>query len=644
MPVAVETSRSALTSHIVVDTLSNSYIHSLPCAKSWVAQFYLLGGILFGALIAIALAIRRHVHTRQVLTRQRQIECGSGPESRNSISVYMNIFLTNKDEVVHKTVLEKVPHGVFGVVQKLASKVATKLVSNQSVAQKVGDIIAVAVPRKLETRKLKANAKCIYVQGGLAVVKVNVTDIDLLGVIARKLPDKRMDQVRSVYHCWNRCGTSSGNADEIPFHLLKQRAENAFRAEVWAQIESRVVSSLGGQIEAKLWNEAGVEAIVVSKAEHKQAKFFFDLLSSMNTSKSRSGVTKFRKSRGHHQRTLTPSMASALPILMRERGPRLPQTMMDPDQLFTAASKFLSRSKNAETVYKRLRYRQREGEIESATTMCKLFSALHNRATNTLAQTEIGKHNVHSDIKEVSSKLPCKNLPPMLRNVQNMSIAEAKKEYVVMLGDLMPEWTKSLARQDPNNAGSQRQNELVKLSKRLELNEISENNGSNMKLPSTHPKKGKASELDENESNQNGASVKLSPPSPLSIFLQPLLFPDIPPLPVGRLHCCVVSAHGVRKMSRSLSFRSVAPEIILSVGIPPEPVVPREILHALALNCGPAAAGTKRALAVHWKAQQEQSSPSPLSKELNSTYLGLALGISPSFLMRTNRIIIMAWI
>ena len=597
---------STQASQIARGTVSDSNGYSFSCAGSWVATFYLLGGILLGTLLAVAMAVRRHVHTRQAMAdrRQRDRRVGGG-KSRNSISVYMNIFLTNKDEVVHNTVLEKVPHGVFGVVQKLASKVATKLVSNESVARKVGDIIAVAVPRKLETKKLKANGECIYVQGGLAVVRVDVIDIDLLGLIARKLPDKRINQVRCAYHCWNQCGASRGDEDEMPFHLLKKRAENAFHAEVWAQIESQVVSSLGGQIEAKLWNEAGVEAIVVAKAEHKQAKFFFDLLSSMNVSKSRLSVPGIRNNSSFRRRKLTPSMVSALPLLLRERGPRLPQTMMDPDQLFTAASKFLSRSKNAEKIYKRLRYRQREGEIESAITVCKLFSALHNRA-----------NNISSGRVEVSQQLADRSLSPVLRNVKNLSSSEAKKQYVVMLGDLMPEWTRSLACKDPNNAGSRRQMELTNLSKHIESNKVTNSDGVKSSVESKERRTCEKPNLSKKEPRKDELYAQLSHPSPLSIFLQPLLFPDVPPLPVGRLHCCIVSAHGVRMGSHSLSLRPVGPEFAFSTGIPPEPLIPQEILVALAVNCGPAAASAKRALIQHWKGQQEQADQGLLRQEL----------------------------
>ena len=116
----------------------------------------------------------------------------------------------------------------------------------------VGDRLADAVPRKLATKKLKADAACIFVKHGLAVVKVNVTGIDLMGLIARQVSEKQIRQVRSVYRCWNRCGTGAAKEEEMAFHILKRKAEVAFQSEVWAQIESQCLSSMGGQIEAKL--------------------------------------------------------------------------------------------------------------------------------------------------------------------------------------------------------------------------------------------------------------------------------------------------------------------------------------------------------------------------------------------------------
>ena len=563
----------------------------MSCARTWVAYVYLLGGILFGALLMLGVAVRRRV-------RQHAKRAAAQQQAANGISVYLNVFLTNKDEVVHKTVLKKV-HGTF--VQKLASKVATKLVSNESVALKVGNRLAEAVPRKLETKKLKADAACVFVQGGLAVVKINVTGIDLLGLIARQMPDKRMHQVRSAYRCWNRCGT--GGEDEIAFHILKQRAEIAFRAEVWAQIESQCLSSLGSQIEAKLWNDAGVEAIVVPKSSGTQAQFFYDILETMNVPHRRRKNTDYAA--GTYRRRLTPGMTSALPLLMRERGPRIASDMLDPDQLFVAASNFLSRTKNAEMIYRRLRYREREGEIESAVQICKLFAALHERATSHASGGGSGGGGFNDGDGE--------NTSSAVRHALKLSVPEAKKQYVVMLGDLMPKWKKELASLDPKNAGSQRQNELLELSKHVEKKkstdkQLREVTAAHSNASAADGKtQQRQQQRQQQQQQQQQLPTKLSRPSPLSIFLQPLLFPEIQPLPVGRLHCRVVAAHGLRKTPRGLLSNAIDPCIALSVGIPPEPFLPPQLLQGLALHCGPMAAGAKHILTRQWKKQQEQT-------------------------------------
>jgi len=116
------------------------------------------------------------------LERCRQTISGRGP--RRIEPFYVNIVVLNKDEIVEGVVAEKVPYGVFGVAQAAAAGLAKRAMTESKVAEKVASGLAEKLPAQLTEMGISAEVSTRYIGGPLAVMEVEIMDVDAVSAIA----------------------------------------------------------------------------------------------------------------------------------------------------------------------------------------------------------------------------------------------------------------------------------------------------------------------------------------------------------------------------------------------------------------------------------------------------------------------------
>jgi len=95
-------------------------------------------------------------------------------------SFYLNVLLLNKDELVSNKVTEKAGSGLFG---KAVSAVATRVVTDELVLSKLGDVLTEKVQSAVEAMGIQVSLERCYAQGPVVCFKVTVKSIDQLELV-----------------------------------------------------------------------------------------------------------------------------------------------------------------------------------------------------------------------------------------------------------------------------------------------------------------------------------------------------------------------------------------------------------------------------------------------------------------------------
>ena len=137
---------------------------------------YLLIGIILGASIIVAIAARHHLTATRTAHAKNDLP-----------TFFLNVLILNKDAVIKAEVNKKVKHGLFGVRQRLAGKVANKVVSTSKFTKKVAVKLVEGIPPKLKLQAIEATSKLCYVKGSYTVIAVSILNINSLVMIGKKV-------------------------------------------------------------------------------------------------------------------------------------------------------------------------------------------------------------------------------------------------------------------------------------------------------------------------------------------------------------------------------------------------------------------------------------------------------------------------
>eukprot|EP00933_Yihiella_yeosuensis_P046865 TRINITY_DN42492_c0_g1_i1.p1 TRINITY_DN42492_c0_g1~~TRINITY_DN42492_c0_g1_i1.p1 ORF type:complete len:223 (-),score=54.68 TRINITY_DN42492_c0_g1_i1:20-688(-) len=199
---------------------------------------------------------------------EENVGVDSVPEKVPEESLYLNIFLLNKDEVVKK-----------GVQTKLQSKtpfkkwafpcltgLAAKVVKDEQVAGKIGQQLAAMLPSKLAELGIQGlESKVVFQRGSMVVTRLNLDKID----------------INTHALLTNAKGEEFAADFETLTNTLKKLEITDALASIDAKIRARVALALRDKLGEKLPEKLGSEGVKVDLVvlpSELQAAFFFDAL------------------------------------------------------------------------------------------------------------------------------------------------------------------------------------------------------------------------------------------------------------------------------------------------------------------------------------------------------------------------------
>lgn len=174
---------------------------------------------------------------------------------------FINISLLNKDEIVAEKVAEKAGRGFLG---KAAAYAANRMVTEEKVVEKFSSVLVDRVEKAIAEVGIEADIEIKFKQGSLVVIKLQVTEIDLLTLIlSAKGPD-----FASHFSTLLTAAESLGMKDHI-------------YPKVEEKISSKVNEALMSKFEdiiPRKFAEQNIVVSCVSRTMTQEADFVFDLL------------------------------------------------------------------------------------------------------------------------------------------------------------------------------------------------------------------------------------------------------------------------------------------------------------------------------------------------------------------------------
>ena len=229
----------------------------MSCAGSFTAHLYFLAGAFLGVV-----AVLYVVASRIVGARRANRDAGKLP------TFYINLLLTNKKDVIKGKVSEKVGHGIFGLRRKLATNLASKVVSDDRFTLGVAGKLAAGIPEKMAIRDITAEARVRFVKQNYAVVSCSIAHVDTMKLLNSKLDANKISKFNTMMSLLGSCG-------------MRDSAEFALESQIVQMVEAKLREAMADEIMFKLKNEGGVDSHVELKSEAEQPAFFYSMLEDM---------------------------------------------------------------------------------------------------------------------------------------------------------------------------------------------------------------------------------------------------------------------------------------------------------------------------------------------------------------------------
>lgn len=196
-----------------------------------------------------------------IFMRQKKDEKNSKNDFQG-ISVFINFTIIDKDEAIQQGVEDKIGTkiGKGFLRDKIASaagKVAARRVSDETVANKMGDKMSDLFPQKLSEMGILAEAKKVYGTGAFFVIKLTFLSIDL-----QKLLNKT-------------AGAEKANMFEDVMNLLGGNwAKETLSDKMMPLVLAKLQEKLPEKMTEKM-TEKGLLCDIVVKSENEEALYFF---------------------------------------------------------------------------------------------------------------------------------------------------------------------------------------------------------------------------------------------------------------------------------------------------------------------------------------------------------------------------------
>lgn len=186
-----------------------------------------------------------------------------------SPTMYLNIFVMSKGPEFRSTIEGKVAERVSNpLVQRIASKVVSKVIHVDIIAAKMAEKIPAMLPEKMATIGIEAEAEEVYRKGSFVVVRITVHHVDPEQLLSVKQGAGTGAKVGRCLSCLRCCFECCGNEG-----MVDRQVNNTMR--------HKIVTTLCTQLPQKLpqiMAEKGLIVDVVCMPEAEEAAFFFDAI------------------------------------------------------------------------------------------------------------------------------------------------------------------------------------------------------------------------------------------------------------------------------------------------------------------------------------------------------------------------------
>ena len=179
---------------------------------------------------------------------------------------YLNMLILNKAEVLESKVTEKVGRGMLGLglAQKAATKVASKLCTDEKFATAVATKLVDAIPPACAERGINVTVEQRFAKGAYVVLRVHVTEVDKATLLTSAKGEefaRKFAELMALLDYFE-----AGDA--------KEKVE----AGVLTKVQASLMEKLAEILPPKLLEVGGVEVELIAKSDAEQAEFFYQFL------------------------------------------------------------------------------------------------------------------------------------------------------------------------------------------------------------------------------------------------------------------------------------------------------------------------------------------------------------------------------
>ena len=238
--------------------MASSSSSSSSCAGSITAHLYFIAGTVLGVVGVLYVVASKIVRARRADKSEGRLP-----------TFYINLVLKNKSEVIKESVKKKIGHGVFGIRQKIAGSIASKIVTDTKFSAKVASKLAKGIPEKMALRHVDAETTVCFVKDNYAVISCSIVSVDTMKLLGEKLDPKKMSKFNTMLNLLGSCG-------------LRDSTEFALESQMAIAVEEKLREAMADEIMLKLKNESGLESEVELKSETTQPHYFYNFLANMS--------------------------------------------------------------------------------------------------------------------------------------------------------------------------------------------------------------------------------------------------------------------------------------------------------------------------------------------------------------------------
>lgn len=177
---------------------------------------------------------------------------------------YLNVVVLNPGAVVAAKVREKIPHGLFGLMQKGAVSLAQRAVQDDTVSAEVANGLVAMVPASIARMGIDVSVARRFVGGPLCVLRCQLRGADAVQLLRGAKGDEHAAHLAAMQAAFAFLGIDAAAA--------------ALKAKMFAQTKATLMEKLVETLPEKLREAGGVEVEVFACEEEDEAEFFFSFM------------------------------------------------------------------------------------------------------------------------------------------------------------------------------------------------------------------------------------------------------------------------------------------------------------------------------------------------------------------------------